>query len=322
MPFKLEDIELDEISLVDVPATKRKFLFRKADVDKKVRTIPNGIISCPSCGHQEALVDFVKSASEECPECGENLLSSDTEITFKKRRTRMKTLSEILKTFLEEDDEELTEEELELVEKAEEKIPPEAGKALKGALSLLSKYKGQYPDDVKTAINTLAKFASYGYAAEKADDDEDVKKAGAKLSKDTVSRLKKIVALLEKAPEALKLLKGLIPESAQKSDVEKQLDQIMDTLKDLKKADDDPEEDDEEDDDDEDKSKKKIKKEDSELMEKIESLTKTVNKIAKQKGVKKSLKGNDAEEDEDLEDEDVKKKGSWSFSLAAPKDSD
>lgn len=321
MPNKLEDIEPDEISLVDVPATKRMFLFRKADVAEEDRIIPNGIITCPSCDNQEALVDFVKSASEECPECGENLLSSDTEITFKKRRLRMKKkLSEILKAFLEEDDEELTEEELDIIEKAEKALDPDAKKALKGAIVLLSKYKGQYPDDVKSAINILAKFAAFGAAEKAADEDDDdeptLKKAGAKLSKDTVSKLKKIFALMEKAPEALKLLKDMLPESAKKSDVENKMDEILEEISELKKAVDD----DDNDDDDKKKKKKKVKKDDddddnSEIMEKLESLEKIVNKIAKAKGMKKSIDGNDDDDDDD----DVKKGSKkWSFSFASP----
>lgn len=323
MPNKLEDIKPDEISLVDVPATKRTFLFQKADVAEEARIIPNGIIICPSCDYQEALIDFVKSASEECPECGENLLSSDTKITFKKRRLQMKKkLSEILKAFLEDTDEELTDEELELIEKAEKALDPDASKALKGAVVLLSKYKDQYPDDVKSAINSLAKFAAFG-AAKKADEDDepDLKKAGAKLSKDTVLKLKKIFALMEKAPEALKLLKDMLPESAKKSDVENKIDTLIKEIGDLKKAASDDDE------DDDDKKKKLKKKKDAddeddededEIMEKLNSLTKMVNKIAKTKGLKKSVDGNDAD-DEDDENEDVKKKGKkWSFSFAAP----
>lgn len=317
MPFKLEEIEPDEISLVDVPATKRKFLFRKADVDEEVRTLPNGLIECPSCGFEEALIDFVKSASEECPECGENLISSDTEITFKKRRSKMKKISEIIKSFLEDDDEELTDEELEALEKADKKMPPEAAKALKGALSLLSKYKGQYPDDVKAAINTLAKFASYGYAAEKADEDGDLFKAGAKLSKDTVSKLKKIFDILKGAPEAVKLLKEMIPsEHAKSAELESKLDTVLDEIKKLKKGADTDEDEDEDTDEDEDEDKKKAK---DPLMKKLNALEKIVTKIAEAKGLKKSLKGSEEEEEDEEEETDVKKKGKtphWGFSFA------
>jgi hypothetical protein len=326
MPIKLEEIEPDEISIVGVPATKRKFLFKKADVSSGARTLPNGIITCPHCDHEEALIDFIKSASEECPECGENLIDSDTEIAFKKKEDRMKKLSDIIKAFLEDDDEELTDEELELIEKAEKKIPPDAQKALKGAITLLSKYKAQYPDDIKSAINTLAKFAAYGYGAEKAadEDDEDVKKAGAKLSKDTVSKLKKILALIEKAPEALKLLKEMLPTDAKKSDLENKVDKLLIEIDGLKKGLGDEDEDDEDEDEDVKKKKKKVKKDDEdedEILEKLENLEKTINKIAKQKGIKKSIAGQDDDE-EDEEDTDVKKKGkSWSFSFASPKKS-
>lgn len=327
MPGKLEEIETEEISLVDVPANKRKFLFTKADTDGSDSTVPNGILTCPNCGHQEALIDFVKNASELCPECGANLLSSDTEIIFKRRHIMDDTLLELFETLF-EDDEDLTDEEVAQIEKAEKKLPKEALNALKGALTMLNKYKAKFPDNVKEAINTLAKFATsgYGYPAKKKDEDDDVEKAGAKLSKDTVSKLKKIIGLIEKAPEAIKLLKEMVPTEAKKSEeilVDK-LDQVIDAIGKLAETGEVEEEEDT--DDDEGKKKKKTKK--TGLEKQVEELSGVVKKIAEAKGLSKLLKGQggkeeieEDEEDEELDQTKTKTKKSkkkifpWSFSF-------
>jgi len=48
------------------------------------------------------------------------------------------------------------------VEKKEE-LPDKALNAVKGALKLVNKYKADFPDDLKKAVGTLAKYAGYGY---------------------------------------------------------------------------------------------------------------------------------------------------------------
>lgn len=333
MPMKLEEIEPGEISLVDVPANKRKFLFKKADLEGSSKTVPNGILVCPQCDHQEALIDFVKSASELCPECGADLLNSDTKIIFKRRRNMKLNLKELIEKLFEDDEgeEELTEEELEQIEKAEKQIPKDALNAVKGALNLLTKYKSVLPDDVQAAIKTLAKVAAYGYGypAKKKGDDEDeededqLKKAGAKLSKDTIVKLKKIFTLLEKTPEAVKLLKELIPTESKKGDTEVLVEtlggKLDEILKALKGQASEEEEDDE--------KKGDLKKE-------LEKVQKTLKKIAETKGFSKLLKGigeeeeeeeEEAEEEEEEEEEKgtkqkTKKKAAykWPFTLTPP----
>lgn len=332
MPMKLEEIEPGEISLVDVPANKRKFLFKKADLERSSETIPNGILVCPQCDHQEALIDFVKSASELCPECGADLLNSATRIIFKRRRNMKASLKELIEKLFEDDEgeEELTEEELEQIEKAETKIPKDALNAVKGALNLLTKYKSVLPDDVQAAIKALAKVAAYGYGypAKKKGDDEDeeddgVAKAGARLSKDTVGKLKKIFAMIEKAPDAVKLLKELIPTESKKGDTEVLVEtlggKLDEILKALKGQASEEEEDDE--------KKGDLKKE-------LEKVQKTLKKIAETKGFSKLLKGMGDEEEEEEEEaeeeeEEEEEKGSkqktkkkaaykWPFTLTPP----
>ncbi|MBW1723696.1 MAG: hypothetical protein JRJ78_16820 [Deltaproteobacteria bacterium] len=48
------------------------------------------------------------------------------------------------------------------VEKKEE-LSDKALNAVKGALKLVNKYKADFPDDLKKAVGTLAKYAGYGY---------------------------------------------------------------------------------------------------------------------------------------------------------------
>ena len=326
MPQRLSRIELDEISLVDLPATKRKFLFKKAaDRDEE------GSLIC-ECGNKEALIDFLKSASEECPNCGESLLDSATKIIFK-GDNKMKKLSELLIDFIGED--ELEEEEIEKFEKADKKLSPQASKALKGALNILKKFKAEFPDEVKEAINTLAKYAAYGYPAKKKEDEEeeDLEKAGAKLSKATMELIKSVVEKGKPLEKAIKALSALIQKDAGKSAemiaLEEKLDATLDKidklLKKKKKTKKEKKEEEEDEDEDEDKDEEE-EDEDEEVEEaekELKKLKKRIKKLEEKKGSKKSLKGqdDDEEEDEDEEklDEDgkpIKKKKPWSFSLA------
>ena len=120
----------------------------------------------------------------------------------------MKEFIEELKKFMAEDDEDekevLTEED---IEKAN-KLSDAAMKAIKGALNILNKYKADMPDDVLKAIQTLVKYASYGYPAKKEDevkktDEELLADAVGIIAKaaeaDDVEKAKKVVEQLSKA---------------------------------------------------------------------------------------------------------------------------
>lgn len=313
MPNRLEEIELEEISLVDVPATKRKFLFTKA--------AGNGSYLVCKCGHEEALVDFLKSASEECPGCGESLEDSAVKIITKGKgvNNMKKKLSELIKDFIGED--ELTDEEMEELEKAEKVIPPAAGKALKAVVATLSKFKADFPDEIKECINTLAKYAAYGYGypakKEKKDEeeDEDVEKAGAKLSKATRELIKNAVEKYKTLEKAIVALESLIKSDTQKSAeillIEEKMDNLSEKMDKLfekkaeveteaekkkktktkkKKGEDEEEEEEEE--------EEEVKKDEEEVRKDLKAIAERVEHLEEKKGTKKSLKGQDEEESE------------------------
>jgi len=311
MPNRLEEIEPEEISLVDVPATKRKFLFTKAAGD-------GNYLVC-ECGHEEALVDFFKSASEECPGCGESLEDSAVKIISKRKgeKTMKKKLSEMIKDFIGED--ELTDEEMEKLEKAEKVIPPDAAKALKAVVATLSKFKADFPDEIKECINTLAKYAAYGYGypakkekEEKEGEEEDVEKAGAKLSKATRELIKNAVEKYKTLEKAIIALESLIKTDAQKSAeiilIEEKMDSLSEKMDKLfeKKAEAEEEKKKKvktkkekvEDEEDEEEEEEEKEKEEEEVEKEMEGLKKRVKQLEEKKGTKKSLKGQDEDETE------------------------
>lgn len=216
---------------------------------------------------------------------------------LKKRRQDMDELIKLIKDIFGEAA--FTDEELELCKAEGDKVPAEALKAIKSALLTLSKYKDDMPDDVLSAIKTLAKYStSYGYPAKKsADGDEepfDVDKAGKRLSKATLEQLQKIKeivdTLLSQRDDDLKK-KGydkLPPE------VKAKLEEL-ETLKaaNLKKEEIDKQE----------KAEKRIK----DLEEKLEKQTKRLEAILKGDVDSKQLDELDDEDEEKDKDQDPKK---------------
>lgn len=318
MPNRLEEIEPDEISLVDVPATKRKFLFTKAAGE--------GTYLVCKCGHEEALVDFLRSASEECPGCGESLEDSAIKIISKKSgvKTMKKKLSDLIKDFIGED--ELSEEEIEELEKADKVIPPAAAKALKAVVTTLNKFKGDFPDEIKEVINTLAKYAAYGYGypAKKTEkqeegEEEDVEKAGAKLSKATRELIKNVVESYDALQKRMEALKALVKEDAQKSAeillIEEKMEQLSEKLDQLvqkkskeeeekktktktKKKEKEEAEEDEEEIEKEEKEDEEDEEAEEEIRKELKGLKKRLAQLEEKKGTKKSLTGQDEDEEE------------------------
>jgi len=335
LPHKLSHIELDEISLVDLPANKKKFLFKKA-ADKDAR----GYLIC-DCGHKEALIDFLKSASEECPNCGENLMESATKIIFKGKKI-MKKLSDLLIEFIGED--ELTDDEVEKFEKADKKLAADVSKAIRRALNILNKFE-DFPDDVKESIDTLAKYAAFGYPTTKKkdkedeedeEDEKDLEKAGAKLSKATMELIKSVVEKGKPLDKAIKALAALVQKDAGKSAellvIEEKMDELTEKLdkalaKKKKKIKKEKKEEDEEEDEDKDEEEDEEEDEDEDetkdAEKEVKKLKKRIKALEEKKGTKKSLKGQDDEDEVEDEDEEVdedgkkiKKKKPWSFNLA------
>lgn len=205
---------------------------------------------------------------------------------LKQQRSRdMKELIEIMKSLL---GDELTDEEIEEFQKAE--LSDNALKAIKSAAKTLDKYKEDLPADVKAALKTLMKYASYGYppkgekSVEKAVEVmlTDLEKAGAKLSKATIAELNKIIDICkklvnQKTDDVKKQYKDLPPEVVAELAEARLLKQKV-----------------------EDEEKARREKEDKDWREKIE---KTLEAISK--GERTSIVGQDTDEDED--DEEMKK---------------
>ena len=160
-------------------------------------------------------------------------------------------LKELFRDYLGED---FSEEEFEKAEKLSDKVL----NALKGAMNILNKYKGDFPDELKKAVAVLAKYAGYGYPAKK------VEKAGAKLSKSTIEQIKKVIEALGKLIEPDKVKKEAGDEN---EEVKKELGEIKKALEKLEKKDE--------------KGKK----------DELEDLKKRLETVEKAKGIKKSIDG-------------------------------
>jgi len=205
---KLKDIEIDEVSLVDAPANRRKFLIVKKDLGRGagVGGPRQGIggaryCVCPECGYaveHERIGEgkSVPCAEIKCPKCGAKMIGSETKKLEVKKQ--MEELKKLLEEYL---GEEINEKDF----KKAEKLSDKALNAIKGALKLISKYKEDFPDDLKKAIGVLAKYAGYGYGYGYPAKKEGIEKVGAKLSKSTI----------EKIISVIKALNDLLPEENQ-----------------------------------------------------------------------------------------------------------
>lgn len=183
---ELKDIDVEEISYVDVPAVKKKFMIVKR---------------------------------------GESFDKSQDDPQKNKLQKELKqVMDELIKIYKAVTDTELTDEEKEILKA----LSPEDLKKVKDAMAVLKKYKDELPDDLKREIATLAKLAvgrypypypypprgrypyPYPYPVKKKDEkkEEDIEKAGKKLSKDTLKTIEKVIEILSK----------LLPEDEKKAE--------------------------------------------------------------------------------------------------------
>ena len=296
MGRKLKEIEVEEISLVDAASNRKKFYIVKKDDTKKqkaqISIDSDGTVKGTKIlmGGEEVkdLVDFSFSfyqpRSGETGELGKNVSCSYSKVTetedgFKHTdhfylskllevKKGMKDLKEQLKDLLGED---FSEEEF---EKAQKKLDEKVVGALKGALNILNKYKGDFPDELKKAVGVLAKHAGYGSSAQKSKEPyklEEVlevlekahlEKAGAKLSKSTRQQI-------QKALDALKKLLELDEKKGEgDGELKKELGEIKESIKKLGE-----------------------KGKDENLKKELDKITKRLEAIEKAKGVKKSIDG-------------------------------
>lgn len=361
----LKNIEPSEISFTDLPATKKKFLFFKRDMqrlfekyqdnpdihiekDKKINisiesdgTIKGTkiIVSGEEVKNlQDFHFSFYKPRGVESKEiAGVNPIScsyskiTETEDGFKHSDTfylsksemevngmdMNKELKDLLDSYFDEEVS-FAPEEFEL-EKAE--LSDKALNAIKGALKLVNKYKADFPDDLKGAVGVLAKYASYGYGypakkkgevkkEEDKKEDKDVEKSGKALSKDTVGKVKSVIKAFNELQNVVKALNDLLPEGDQiklkKSDAtegkdadkefKNALDEVSDIAKRLEKK---LEEKDE--------TIEKLGKDLKEKDEGVSKLSKRLETLEKDKGIKKTIEGQD-----DGGDDEGKSKKKWS----------
>jgi hypothetical protein len=174
-------------------------------------------------------------------------------------------------------------------------LPADATIEIGGALEVLKRYKDDQPEDFLEAIKTLVKYATVdGPVAESDEDEMGVEKMGARLSKLTKEQLTGLRDSLAKfikdsgsLKEATKILDALLAEPDANPEVKKYAEGLTQEIfiKKMKRLDElealakEP----------------LLKKADIELMIKA-----AVEKIGKPKPVKKSLDGQDGEDEEDV----------------------
>ena len=211
--------------------------------------------------------------------------------TFFIKKSKEKTMDkfiEVLKGFMvDEDDDELTPEE---IAKAEA-LAAEPKAVVENALNTFSEYKESMPADLLAATKILIKQASFVEPPKK----EDLAKAGAALSKSTKAQLLKALEFLKPSPQAVAILQTLLGQEVKKTDVDEGGEQLsaetqakLDKLEELEKA-----------------EKERIEKEQKEEVKKAADKAKeTDDRLAaleKQKGIKTSIT------DEGDDDKDKKK---------------
>lgn len=225
-PRKLIELNIEEISLVDSPANMKAFYFVKNDEVQdasSLRISSDGTLSGTSVklnGEEVENIEklmFSFSPGDDNHPISFSIVQEDgagsglSRINKTNNNSKgvlvMDKLIELMKEFI--DDDILTDE---VKEKIEKGISKEDIKVLKDSLSLLSKYKEDFPVEVVKAIGVLIKCAGIGMATKpvKKDDSEDIDKAGARFSKETTKLLKEVVAKLENMADAIAGLKKLV----------------------------------------------------------------------------------------------------------------
>lgn len=297
MTRKLKDIELQEVSLVDKAANKKKFLFFKQEDkpakagSKKLKKKINIVIdSDGTIGGTKIVVN--KDEIEDLKDFNFSLWSDgdtsravscsyskfvETEDGFSRSETYYlskgdlqmdpKIQKQLQKYFGEEETIDF--------EKAEE------NDVIVKSLETVNEYREEFPDDLKKAVGTIAKQAGLYVPAkeEKQEDDKTgIEKAGAKLSKDT---LKKIM-------DALAALKSIIPElkdktekKADTSEVEKKIEEISKTIEGLEKK----------------EQEATASEGATKLAKALETLSKRLEVVEKSAGIKKSVDGQEVDGD-------------------------
>lgn len=221
---KLEDIDVKEVSYVDLPATRRRFLICK-------------------------------------------------------RGAKTMTIIEVYKKLTGQD---IT----------EDKLTDEQKKALE----TLAMYDEAMPDDMAEAVGEFVKISR----PDEKPSEDDVEKAGAKLSKDTITKLKNVAkAILELLPEDERDVAKADPEEERENRI---ADKVVEKLGLAKASEDDKPKDDKPKDDKGEDSTEDDKSDDSEVAKQLKAISDRLAVVEQAKGVKKGLEGDDGSENDPDED--------------------
>lgn len=225
MARRLSDIDLEEVSLVDTPAVKRKFLIVKKRDKMEIAIQSDGTIKGTKIivNGQELkdIADFNFSfyTPREMGEPDKGVSCSYSKITESEDGFQHSDTFYLIKSGKEvKMEEEMTLEDVEEKEaEVEKKLSDKAVNAIKGALKMLGPYKDELTGKVKDAVGVLAEAAGYGYPEgyeygyakpkkeEKVEKTEELTKSGRKISKETKkvleSIVKQILSLIEEEVE-------------------------------------------------------------------------------------------------------------------------
>lgn len=293
----LKDIKVNEVSLVDMPANKSPFLFFKRQGDQQIipmnkqKKIKINIESDGTVGGTSVSVNgstLKKLKSFDFGFYGDDpkqaIHAAYSIITNKEggfSRTESYRLTKGDKT--------MNEQLLKALQKylGTEDIDFKKGideETIEKAISLItSEYQESFPQDLEEAVGVLAKRASESF--NKSDtDDNDVEKAGAKFSRDALSKLKAIISAVESLKAMLPNSKEPTQKSADTDDeiseLGKKVTQLSEAIAKLGKKDNSEDE-------------SSISK----LSETLENLSKRLEAIEKDGATRKSIEGDDTDDD-------------------------
>lgn len=299
---QLEDIELKEVSIVKSPANQKKFLFFKGEKlfekqKTKIEVTSDGTVAGTSIKLNGDVIDKLESFNfgfwpdssgsvsttpERSISCSytQNVETSDG---FKRSETfylakgvkPMKTSSDKVKTFLKSyfGDVDIAE-----IEKAIDIVEIEK------ALETIDSYKGDFPDDLKTAVGMLVRESC---------------QIPAKVEKSKIEISKDILEEIQNAIDALEALKTSLPSTEEKStkdeteveknDLKKQIEVLTKSVELLEKNDtiEDAEV-------------------DNPMHKTLQALNARIEKMEKAKGIKKSIT-----DQEDSNDDKNKGENLW-----------
>lgn len=297
MVRKLKDIEIEEVSLVDKAANKKKFLFYKQEdkLTKKLKKNVNIVIeSDGTVGGTKIVVNkegIEKLSSFNFSFWSDSSATSPVSCSYTKFVEDQDGFSRSETFYLSKGDSKMN---VDIKKQLEdyfgkdseidfEKV--ETDEVVIKALETVNEYKEDFPDDLKKAVGIIAVAKQNGITKkEKEEVKEEIEKSGAKFSKDT----------LKKITDALNTLKSILPELKEETEKSKEVEKA-DTIKTVEEL------------------QKKItelekKKEAEVIAEKenesktkldkaLETLIKRVETVEKTTGIKKSVEGQDGTND-------------------------